>query len=149
MKQRIYAVALFALALLGAGAAWAGGIFQADSPINVSSYIAANNVNSIVVTTKSSVVYSIDAFNNSTTLAYIKLYNASSATCGSGTPQARYMIPFGTSSSGGGFGLPNINGDSYVNGITMCITTGIADNDTGAPAAGTYIANIHFKPVQP
>lgn len=144
--QRIIASALLAL-LVSCGSAFAqGATFTADSHINISSNIAANNTTAIVITTKSSAVYSIDAFNNSTTIAYVKLYNAATATCGSGTPVARYMIPFGTSSSGGGFNLSNINGDEYVNGITMCITTGIADNDTGAPAASTYIVNLHWKP---
>lgn len=119
--------------------------FQADSQITVSSYIAQNNTTAIVVKPTYGTVYSVDAFNNSTTLAYVKLYNAATATCGSGTPVARYMIPFGTSSSGGGFNLSNINGDVYPFGITMCITTGIADNDTGAPTASTYIVNIHLK----
>lgn len=148
MKQRLMASALFAL-LACIAPAHAQSIFQADAKINVTSTIALNNVTPIIISTKASSVYSIDGFNNSTTLAYVKLYNASSATCGSGTPQARYMIPFGTSSSGGGFSIPNINGDAYVNGITMCITTGIADNDTGAPAASTYILNVHWKPVNP
>jgi hypothetical protein len=55
------------------------------------------------------------------------------------------MIPFGASSSGGGFNVSNINGDAYGLGIVMCITTGIADNDTTAPAASTYIVNVHFR----
>jgi hypothetical protein len=117
--------------------------FRADSQINVFSKIAANNTTAVPITTNRATVYSIDAFNNGTTIAYVKLYNGA-ATCGSGTPQARYMIPFGTSSAGGGFNLSNINGDVYVNGITMCITTGIADNDTSAPAASTYIVNVHW-----
>ena len=120
--------------------------FRAQAPINVTSTIAANNTTAIVISSRSASVYQVDAYNNATTIAYVKLYNAASGvTCGSGTPIARYMIPFGTSSSGGGFVTPNINGDAYVNGVTMCITTGIADNDTGAPAATTYIVNVHWK----
>ena len=143
---RILAVALFLLVGGGSSAFAQNGPFQAASPINVSSYISVNNTTAVVISAKYGTVYSIDAFNNSTTLAYVKLYNSASATCGSGTPQARYMIPFGTSSAGGGFNLSNINGDVYSNGITMCITTGIADNDTGAPAANAYIVNVHWKP---
>lgn len=119
-------------------------IFQADSKISVSSTIVANNTTAIVIKKTGGTVYSVDAFSNATTLAYIKLYNAATATCGSGTPYARYMIPYGASSSGGGFNISNINGDAYGAGITMCVTTGIADTDTGAPAATTYIVNVHF-----
>jgi hypothetical protein len=141
--QRILAAALFALFAFVTPSQAQDANFKADSLVNVTSTIAANNTTAIVITTSRAAVYSIDAFNNSTTLAYVKLYNGA-ATCGSGTPRARYMIPFGTSSAGGGFNLSNINGDSYVNGITMCITTGIADSDTGAPAASTYIVNLHW-----
>lgn len=122
--------------------------FLADSQISISSTIAANNTTAIVISKTSASVYSVDAFNNGTTLAYVKLYDAGSGvTCGTGTPKARYMIPFGTASAGGGFNLSNINGDAFPNGITMCITTGIADSDTGAPAASTYIVNVHYKAV--
>lgn len=119
--------------------------FPADAKIKLSSTIVANNTTAIVIKSTSGVVYSVDAFNNSGTIAYVKLYNSASATCGTGTPYARYLIPFGSSSSGGGFNVSNINGDAYGQGIVMCVTTGIADNDTTAPAASTYIVNVHFK----
>jgi hypothetical protein len=119
--------------------------FAADSKIKVTSTIAANNTTAIIIKNTGGNVYSVDAFNNGTTVAYVKLYNATTATCGSGTPQARYMIPFGASSSGGGFNVSNINGDAYGVGIVMCITTGIADSDTSAPAASTYIVNVHYR----
>ena len=142
MLRKILAAACFAL--LGSSPVYALP-FQADSQITVSSYISVNNTTAVVVKPTSGTVYSIDGFNNSTTLAYIKLYNASSATCGSGTPVARYLIPYGASSAGGGFNISNINGDAYQNGIVMCITGGIADSDTTAPAANAYIVNIHLK----
>lgn len=146
MLSRIIAVALLAAGLVGA--AWAQN-FQADNALSVSSTIVANNTTAIQICKSACRVYQVDSFNNATTLAYIKLYNsgASSFTCGSGTPQWRGMIPFGTSSSGGGFSLPWVNGDSYSLGLWMCVTTGIADSDTGSPAATTYIVDIHFKTI--
>ena len=131
--------------LLFSTVAYAQNAFLADSKIKVTSTIAANNTTAIILKATAGTVYSVDAFNNGGTIAYVKLYNASTATCGSGTPQARYMIPFGASSSGGGFNVSNINGDAYANGIVMCITAGIADSDTTAPAASTYIVNVHLK----
>lgn len=129
--------------------AHAQNTFLADAKVQVRSVIAANNTTAIVISATPGTVYSVDAFNNAGTIAYVKLYNAASATCGTGTPQARYMIPFGASSSGGGFNVSNINGDAYGNGVVMCITTGIADADTTAPAASTYIVNVHFKRQNP
>ena len=144
MKKFIYLSSAFWMLLFLAFPAHAQS-FPADAKIKVTSTIAANNTTAIVIKATSGTVYSVDAFNNGGTIAYVKLYNATSATCGSGTPQGRYMIPFGASSSGGGFNVSNINGDAYGLGIVMCITTGIADNDTTAPAASTYIVNVHWK----
>lgn len=131
--------------LLSTFAASAQNAFLADSKIRVSSYIIPNNTTAIVVKNTSGTVYSVEAFNNGTAVAYVKLYNATTATCGSGTPQVRYLVPFGATSSGAGFSTPNINGDAFGNGIVLCVTTGIADNDTGAPPASTFIVNIHYK----
>lgn len=119
--------------------------FQADNAIKVSSSIAANNTTAIVIKSTAGSVYSIDAFNNGSSVVYVKLYNSSTVVCGQGTPYARYLIPYGASSSGGGFNTPNINGDAYFNAITMCITGGIADSDTTAPPSSTIIVNVHYK----
>lgn len=127
-------------------AAFAQTTFTADAKISVKSFISVNDVVAVAVKTAPGSVYSVDAFSNNTTLVYLKLY-ATLVTCGSATvaPTARYMIPYGASSSGGGFNISNINGDAYFNGIYACLTTGIADTDTGAPAPSAYIINVHFK----
>lgn len=119
--------------------------FTADAKVSVKSYIVANNTTALVVKTTPGVVYQVDAYANGTTLAYVKLYNAASATCGSGTPQARYLVPYGAASTGGGFVAPIANGDVYSTGIVMCVTGGIADADTTSPAASTFIVNVHYK----
>ncbi len=147
MKKAFLALSL--LALLWWGPPAAAQNFQADNALSVKSVIVANNTTAVQICGSNCKVYQIDAFNNATTLAYIKLYNAATTTCGSGTPQWRGMVPFGASSSGGGFSLPWVNGDSYSNGAWMCVTTGIADADTGAPAATTYIINVHYKRFTP
>jgi hypothetical protein len=109
----------------------------------VKSFIVANNTTAVQICTANCRIYNVSAFNNSATIAYVKLYNAASATCGSGTPQWRGMIP--SSASGAGFSMVDVNGDSYSLGGWICVTTGQADNDTGAPAATTYIINVHYK----
>lgn len=123
--------------------------FQADNALSVSSEIVPNNTTAVTICKTTCRIYQVDTFNNSTTLAYIKLYNGAAGTCGQTSPAPvwRGMIPYGTSSSGGGFTLPNVNGDAYPGGAWMCVTTGIADSDTGAPAATTYIINVHYKTV--
>ncbi len=143
MKKFI--IALVGLFLVCPQLASAQQAFYADAKVKVVSTLVPNNTTAIVLKPTAGVVYSVDAFNNAGTIAYVKLYNAASATCGTGTPMARYLIPFGATSSGGGFNVSNINGDAYANGIVMCVTTGITDGDTTAPAASTYIVNVHFK----
>lgn len=133
---------LVLLALLFSSSVYAQ-TFQADSKVNVKSYIVANNTTAVVVKATSGALYTVEAFNNSATIAYIKLYDAATATCGSGTPVIRMMIPGNT--AGAGFISPNVNGTSFPTGLTMCITTGIADADTGSPAATTYLVNVHYK----
>lgn len=141
MKSRILA-ALLAVLMGGFFVpAHAQSTFQGDAKLNVKSIQVANNTTAIVVSANPATLYSVEAFNNSTVLAYVKVYNAATATCGSGTPQARYMIPASASATL----MANINGDAYGAGLTICITTGFADSDTGAPAASEYIVNLHWK----
>lgn len=144
MKKLLLALGLLLLPTL----ANAQQAFYADAKVSVKSNLSVNNVTPVVIKPTGGTVYSVDAFSNNTTLAYVKLYSVASPTaftCGTGTPMARYMIPYGASSAGGGFNVSNINGDAYANSIVMCITTGIADNDTSAPAANAYIVNVHYR----
>ena len=109
-----------------------------------SSNIIANNTTAIVVKASPGQVYGYEAFNNSATIAYLKVYDTTSLTAGVGTPAARHMIP-GATSGGAGFTIVSANGRTYSTGITLVVTTGIADNDVGIPAASTYIVNVHYK----
>jgi hypothetical protein len=120
-----------------------GDTFGADSKLWITSTQVANNTTAIVISSVPATVYSIQAFNNSTSIAYIKLYNAASGiTCGTGTPQARYQI---SGSASAPLMIEASNGVAYGNGITLCVTTGYADSDATAPAATEYIVNIAFK----
>ena len=88
-------------------------------------------------------VYHIDATNNSTSVnAYFKIYNIAqgSNTCGSNTPIMTIMVPFGS-----GFVLDDANGFAFSTAISVCVTTGLADADTGAPAATSGTWNVGYK----
>lgn len=106
----------------------------------------ANNTTSFAVDASPGQLYGIEAYNNGTTIAYIKLYNAAqgSTTCGSGTPVYQGMIPAPTT-GGGGYISMNVQGLAFSTAITACVTTGFADNDTTAPAASTYVINFFYK----
>lgn len=116
--------------------------------LSVFSAIVANNTTSVAVKATAGQIYGIDAYSISSTAtaAWLKIYNATqgSTTCGSGTPVARILIP-ATGASGSGQVWHDPNGDAYSTAITYCVTTGIADNDTTAPAASSYVVNFHYK----
>lgn len=109
------------------------------------SAILANSTNSTLVKNAAGIITEISVYNSSATIAWLKLYNASSApTCGSGTPVGRYMIP-GAASGGAGSNVSIDLGKAFSTGIAFCVTTGIADTDTGAVAASTYTVNMTYK----
>lgn len=130
----------FIVAALMIGHAWAEN-FQADAKINITSVIISNTSNTArVVTTRPATVYGVDASNMSNRPVFVKLYNAASGTCGSGTPFARYTVI----SSGNTLSV-NTNGDAYSTGVVMCIVTGIGDSDATAPDALSGTVNLHWK----
>ncbi|MHC2511886.1 hypothetical protein ACVII1_007124 [Bradyrhizobium elkanii] len=53
------------------------------------------------------------------------------------------MIP--ASTSGAGVVDTTDLGVSFSTGIAYIVTTGIADNDTGAPAANAYVVSFYYK----
>ena len=105
----------------------------------------ANNTTSFAVDASAGTLYGISAFNNSATIAYVKLYNTAqgSVTCGTPTPVDRMLIPANTSGAGFIWSMPL--GVAYGTAITACVTTGFADNDTTAPAASTYLVSFYYK----
>ncbi len=110
-----------------------------------SSTILAASTNATSVKASAGTLFEISVYNTGSTIAWLKLYNSASApTCGSGTPVGRYMIP-GAASGGSGSNVSIPLGKSFGTGIGFCVTTGIADADTGAVAATTYTVNLTYK----
>jgi hypothetical protein len=86
-------------------------------------------------------VFGYYIFNAHTATQYVKLYNAAAAnvTVGTTTPWMTIPIPAGAAAN-----LLGVAGIAFATGITIAATTGVADNDTGAPSANTVIANIFY-----
>ena len=91
-------------------------------------------------------IYWISAINLTATVVYLKFYNATAAnvTVGTTTPVLTFPVPSSGSTSGGGFVLSIPNGIAFGTAITVAATTGIADNDAGAPAANACVINIGY-----
>lgn len=111
------------------------------------SLIAAATTNSTSVKGSAGTLYGISLYSGSSTaVAYLKIYDTASApTCGSGTPKERHLISYGASGAGGGAVIPSDLGVAYASGIGICITGGIADNDTTSVAASTFLINLRYK----
>jgi len=85
----------------------------------------------------------IFAGNTNAAARYLKLYNkASSPTVGTDVPVLTFMIPGNTAGSGFSLNIPA--GVKFDTGIALALTTGAADNDTGAVAAGEITVNIGY-----
>lgn len=83
--------------------------------------------------------------NRSSTTRYIKLYNATSCTMGTGTPVITLPIPGNATDNIAGHFTAGGKGIAFTTGICFGATTGLADADTGAPAANDVVANAFYK----
>jgi hypothetical protein len=93
-------------------------------------------------------LYKLRLTNFATRVRYVKLYNATAAntTVGTTTPIDTIPVPAGSSTaptviteSFGGLGL------AFGTALCLAATTGLADNDTGAPAANDVVATAYYK----
>lgn len=97
--------------------------------------VSASSTNATSVKASAGAVGSIIAFNLNAAVRFLKLYNKASApTVGVDVPVATLPIPGNT--AGAGFSLSIPQGVAFTTGIALALTTGYADGDTGAVAAG-------------
>lgn len=91
-------------------------------------------------------VYWIHAINVGTAPRYLKFYNATAATVivGTTTPDLTFPVPSAGSANGSGFTISIPNGIAFSTAITIAATTGVADNDSGAPGANEVIVNLGY-----
>jgi hypothetical protein len=87
-------------------------------------------------------VYGYDVYNANAALRYLKFYNATAATVVVGTTVPVRTIPL-PATSRIAYHLPV--GIEFSTAITVAATTGLADNDTGAPGANEVIVNIDYE----
>jgi hypothetical protein len=92
-------------------------------------------------------VYSILAFNRTAAPLYLKFYNltAANTTVGTSTPVITLVVPANADSDGAGFTHSVAQGYAFDTAISVAATTGVADNDTGAPGANDCVVLIGYK----
>lgn len=88
-------------------------------------------------------LYFLDIYNNDASAEmFVKVYNATAASVTVGTTTPVMTIPCAASTH------CQINvplGMAFSTAITVAATTGVADNDTGAPDANDVLVNIGYK----
>lgn len=110
----------------------------------MSSAVMLATTNATLVKSGAGQIYGIEVFNNSASIAYLKVYDTAwTPVAGAGTPAMRRMVPGNSSGAGCIINIPN--GSSYNRGIGYTFTAGIADTDTTAVAASAFIVNILYK----
>lgn len=117
------------------------------SAISAGNNIVANNTTAVVVKASAGTLYGVQLGGIGSVPVYLKIYNAASATCGTGTPIKRLIIPVNsTAANGAGSNITfGPQGAAFGTGITYCVTVGIADADTTAPAASSYLVNMDWQ----
>lgn len=110
---------------------------------NLDGYIAAGSANQDAHNVAS---YPCSLFGlaftnvNVSSVRYVKLYNKVSPTS-SDTPIARFPL----AAAGGGISMVFPGGAAFSVAMSLRITTGAADNDTGTAAAAEVMTNIFWK----
>ena len=99
------------------------------------------------VKTSAGQIYGIFAINTTNAAIYLKFYNltAANTTVGSSTPVMTLPVPGDNNTDGAGFYLPFPVGVAFDTAICAAATTGVADNDTGAPGANALIVHVFYK----
>lgn len=79
-------------------------------------------------------------YNAASSVRYIKIYDKATAPASTDTPKMTVPVP-----EGSGANVEFIGGISFASGIGLRATTGVADNDVGAPAANDVVVNLLYK----
>lgn len=109
--------------------------------LSISRTLSAASTNGTNVKASAGQLYGWYVFNTNASVRYVKLYNkATTPTVGTDTPVMTIPVP-----SGGGANVEFANGITFATGIGFGMTTGVADNDTGAVAANDLILNLFYK----
>jgi hypothetical protein len=79
-------------------------------------------------------------FNNAAAVRYVKIYDEATVPVSTDTPILTLPLPAGQ----GANLLQGEGAISLANGLGIRVTTGVADNDTGAPTANDVQINLFW-----
>jgi hypothetical protein len=102
--------------------------------------------NHVVIKAGAGQVYKVSVTNNSATINYLRLYNATTGFngCNSAT-NIVYQMAIPASTSGAGYSDSWETGIAFATGISICVTSGYATNDTTNATASAMSVNVGYK----
>ena len=106
----------------------------------------ASNQDSTSVKASAATLYGIQVSNNSSTAAYLKLYNKASGPTSSDTPIKVIPIPANSTAANLAGTVSNFGpqGVAFGTGLAFRVSTGIADNDATAVVSGAILINMDY-----
>lgn len=112
--------------------------------VSIYSFLSTAAVQSAQIKGSAGQAYGIHFFNNTATIAYVRLYNQTGAPASTDTANIvwRGMIPANTNATGF---LVHMEGTAFSTGIGIRVTAAVADNDTTALAANAVMGNVLYK----
>jgi len=99
------------------------------------------------IKTSAGKLFWLHCMNMSASVRYLKIYDsvASSVTVGTTVPTMTFPIPTLGDTNGAGFVINfGASGMQFSTGICIAATTGLADNDSGAPGANEVVLNAGY-----
>lgn len=102
--------------------------------------------NHVVIKAGAGQVYKVSVTNNSATINYLRLYNATTGFngCNSAT-NIVYQMAIPASTSGAGYSDSWDLGLAFATGISICVTSGYATTDTTNATASAMSVNVGYK----
>lgn len=85
-------------------------------------------------------LYTLIMTNGGAAAAFVKVYNKATAPTQADTPVHTFRVP-----AGGSLPWSTPMGEHFNAGISLRASTGVADNDTGAPGANEVVVNALYK----
>ena len=98
------------------------------------------NTTGQVVKASTGVIGAIHAYNNAATVRYLKIYDKATAALSSDTPNRTIGLPANSMTN-----IVYVFTPRFLNGIGIRCTTGLPDNDTGAPTANDVMVTMDFS----
>jgi hypothetical protein len=113
--------------------------------LSIARDIDLDNSTLTVVKAAAGQLYGWHITNTSTATVFVKFYNATSGTLGTGTPVLTIGIPGNATDDTLAIANMGDHGIAFSTGICVGAGTGVADADNTDPGANAVVANIYYK----